>query len=124
MSNPELGLIKGEIKNQENIIHDNFDKMMLRLSQVEEGISHSKKNLQRNMQMNSQSEESMNELIKQLQKIERDERLPQYHGNKDQLFQEIEEFENILEAETERIRYNEERGEMSKKTVMQPLQTF
>ena len=45
MSNPELGLIKGEIKNQENIIHDNFDKMMLRLSQVEEGISHSKKNL-------------------------------------------------------------------------------
>lgn len=45
VANPDMGLIKNEVKNQEKIIHENFDKMMFRLSQVEEGISHSRKNL-------------------------------------------------------------------------------
>lgn len=50
-------------------MHDNFDAMMMRLCQIEEGVSQAKKNADTNIQINRESEQSLNELLKQIEKM-------------------------------------------------------
>lgn len=43
---PESTTVRGEVGRQEDRIHDDFNRMMSRLSQVEEGIGKSRKGLE------------------------------------------------------------------------------
>ena len=58
-----------------------------------------------------------------MEKIERDEGIPEYHGSRDQLYKEVEEFEKMLEEETDKIKGGFEPS-YHKTTLMEPLQTF
>lgn len=97
---------------------------MMRLNQIEEGISQSRTTAEKNLQINQESEQSMNELLRQLEKLEREEGVREYHGNRDQLMKEVEQFEKILDEESDKMRNLENTVEMAEKTTMEPLKTF
>lgn len=80
--------------------------MMMRLCQIEEGVSQAKKNADTNIQINRESEQSLNELLKQIEKMQKEEGIPEYNGNRDQLSKQVEEFEKMLDEETERMKNN------------------
>lgn len=49
---PQINNVKSQVNAQEKQIHDNFDHMMMRLNQIEEGISHSSAVAEKNLQLN------------------------------------------------------------------------
>lgn len=56
--------------------------------------------------------------------MEKEEGIPEYHGSRDQLYKEVEQFQKILDEETEKIKTTVEALEAGRKTSLEPLQTF
>jgi len=51
--NPDVSQLRGEVNRQEEHINDNFNRMMSRLQQVEEGITNSKRNMEQYIRSNA-----------------------------------------------------------------------
>ncbi len=73
--------------------------MMHRLILVEEGINNSRKRIESHIRNNSEAENSLGEVIRQLEKIQKEQKIPPYRGNRDDLEREIMEFQKILEQD-------------------------
>lgn len=59
-STPNVGPIRKEVDAQEKVIHDNFDAMMFRLGQIEQGVVHAQKVAENNNHINKESEQGLN----------------------------------------------------------------
>lgn len=56
--------------------------------------------------------------------MESQEAVPHYNGNREQLYKEVEQFERILDEETDKIKVAVEGLEAGKRISLEPLQTF
>jgi hypothetical protein len=69
--NPDTNLIKGEVNRQEDLIYDNFNRMMGKLNQIEEGITNSKRNLEQYVRNNAEVNAKLDLMTNKLEKIEK-----------------------------------------------------
>lgn len=89
---PDTNLIKGEINRQEDLIYDNFNRMMGKLNQIEEGISNSKRSLEQYVRSNGEVNSRLDSLTGKLDKMEKEEGGYEYRGTQEDLLAEVEDF--------------------------------
>lgn len=63
-------------------------------------------------------------MLSQMEKIEREQRVPVYTGDRNQLHAEIEDFERMIGETNERMRGAKEGVELAKKTLAEPLNSL
>lgn len=90
--NPDTNLVKGEVNRQEDLIYDNFNRMMGKLNQIEEGITNSKRNLEQYVRSNAEVNAKLDLMTNKLEKVEKEEGGYDYRGTHEDLLAEVEDF--------------------------------
>ena len=80
MVGPDQASLRSEVNQQEEHIYDNFNRMMAKLNQIEEGIGNAKHNLETYMRSNQEVNQKLDFLTNKLEKIEREEGGYEYRG--------------------------------------------
>lgn len=70
---PDMSVLRNQVNKQEELIYDNFNRMMAKLNSVEEGIGKAKRSLQAHLRSNAEVNEKLDVLTSKLEKIEKEE---------------------------------------------------